>query len=106
MNSVLGASRMRMQKRVYGERTFWLKGKESEMAKEKSLTVVIRPGDRSDKVNTPQQWLPMESRVPLYYIRVPGDQARGISPEFEPDDGSTVQIVKRSVMRLQDSHGQ
>ena len=92
----------RTNKHVHGETALWLKGVEAQMAKARKLTVVIRQGDRSDRVAAPERWLPLLTPVPTYYIAVPGDQAKGIAAQFEPDDGTTVQIVRRAVTRLGD----
>lgn len=69
------------------------------MAKDKILTVIIRVGDRSDPELAPNQWLPLLQPIPVYCIAVPGDQAKGISATFEPDQGITVKIVRRTVTR-------
>lgn len=85
---------------VYGERALWVKGIEAAMAKNHSLTVVIRQGDRSDPEKTPLQWLPLGKPVPIFCIAVPGDQARGVAAQFEDDDGTTVFIAGRLVKPL------
>ena len=96
----------RTNKHKYGEQAFWVKGTEAEMAKEKTLAVILRHGDRSDQVRAPQQWLPLLEPIPVYCISVPGDQANGIEAQFERDQGLTVQIVRRTVTRLGDiRHG-
>lgn len=69
------------------------------MAKDKILTVILRLGDRSDPELAPKQWLPLFQPIPVYCIAVPGDQAKGISATFEPDQGITVKIVRRTVTR-------
>jgi hypothetical protein len=88
---------------IYGERAFWVKGKEAGLMKVRKLTVVIRPGDRSSKWQADKQWLPLDEPIPVYYL-VPGtgNPATGAPPEFEPDIGTTVQIVRRTVTRLKD----
>ncbi len=94
---------MRTNRHVYGERAFWVKGNEAKMVKSQGLTVILRLGDRSDSQKAPKQWLPLFEPIPVYTL-VPGtgDQAKGINPDFEPDDGTTVQIVRRTVTRLGD----
>lgn len=94
---------MRTNKHVYGERAFWVKGREAEMVKKRTLAVVIRLGDRSDRERAPKQWLPLFEPIPVYELVLgTGDPAHGINPEFMPDDGTTVQIVRRTVGRLGD----
>lgn len=94
---------MRTNNHIYGESALWVKGVESEMAKERSLTVILRLGDRSDRLQTPKQWLPLFERVPLYTLILgTGNQDLGIDPDFEPDNGTTVQVVRRTVTRLGD----
>lgn len=94
---------MRTNQHVYGERAFWVKGEEARMAKEHKLTVIIREKDRSDPARAPQQWLPLFEPIPVYTLILgTGDQAKGIDPNFELDDGTTVQIVRRTVTRLGD----
>lgn len=89
---------LRTNNHKYGERAFWVKGKEAVMAKDKILTVILRLGDRSDPELAPKQWLPLLQSIPVYCIAVPGDQTKGM-PTFEPDQGITVKIVRRTVTR-------
>lgn len=93
---------MRTNQHRYGERAFWVKALESKMAKEDSLTVIIREGDRSDPVKAPMQWLPLFESIPVYCIAVPGDQVKGIAAQFEKDAGIAVKIVRRTITRLRD----
>lgn len=92
----------RAKERVYGVPEFWLKGSEAELAKQRQLTVIVRQGDRSDRERAPQQWIPILEPIPVFYISVPGDQMRGVPAQFEPDDGTTVRITRRTVTRLGD----
>lgn len=69
---------------------------------ERELTVIVRQGDRSTQEKAPKQWLPLDTPVPVYFIKVPGDPATGKNPVFAPDDGTTVKIVERFVKRLGD----
>ncbi len=85
---------------IYGERSLWMKGEEAQLVKSRDLTVIIRQGAR-DNPNT-LQWLPMFTPIPVFYIAIPGDQAKSIAAKFEPDDGTTVQIARRTVCRLHD----
>lgn len=93
---------MRTNRHVYGERALWVKGTEAKMAKQGTLTVIIREGDRSDPVKTPMQWLPSFESIPVYCIAVPGDQVKGIAPQFEQDEGIAVKVVRRTVTQLLD----
>lgn len=92
----------RTNQHVYGEMALWLKGDEAQMVKDEVLTVIIRAGDRSSRDLAPQQFLPINTSIPVYYIAVPGDQDRGIAAQFEPDTGRAVRIVGRTVVRLGD----
>lgn len=94
---------MRTNNHTYGERAFWVKGEEAQRVKDRRLTVIIRLGDRSSQDLVPKQWLPLLQPVPVYTLVLgTGDQARGIDPDFEPDNGTTVQVVRRTVTRLCD----
>lgn len=94
---------MRTNHHTYGERALWVKGEEARMAKDKNLVVIIRVGDRSSQNLAPKQWLPLFQPVPVYTLVLgTGDQARGIDPDFEPDNGTAVQVVRRTVTRLCD----
>lgn len=90
----------RATERIYGVPEFWLKGNEAQLAKRRTLTVIIRQGDRSDRQRTPQQWLPLLEPIPVFFISTPGDQSRNIPAQFEPDEGTTVRIIRRTVTRL------
>ena len=73
------------------------------MAKERSLTVILREKDRSSREVAPKQYLPLFEPIPVYrLVDGTGDQAKGIPPDFHPDDGMTVQVVRRAVGRLGD----
>jgi hypothetical protein len=93
---------LRTNQHVYGERSFWVKGREAELIRERMLRVIIRPGDRSDREAAPKQWLPLFEPIPVYCITIPGDQEKKIAAIFAPDDGTTVKIVRRTVTRLGD----
>ena len=94
---------MRTNNHTYGEQALWVKGVEAEMVKKRELTVILRLGDRSDRVQTPKQWLPLFERVPVYTLILgTGNQDLGIHPEFEPDKGTTVWVLRRTVTRLRD----
>lgn len=91
---------MRTNQHVYGERAFWVKGQEAKMVGQKSLTVILREGDRSDQVVAPKQWLPLFEAIPVYFLDEVA--AKGGPLGFEPDDGMTVRVVRRTVGRLGD----
>lgn len=94
---------MRTNKHVYGERTFWVKGREAHLVEARALTVFVRLGDRSAPNKAPLQWLPLFEPIPVYsLIFGTGDQDKGVMPRFELDRGVTVQIVRRTVGRLGD----
>lgn len=94
---------MRTNKHIYGEPSFWLKGEEACMARERRLTVILREKDRSSREVALKQYLPMFEPIPIYYlVDGTGDQAKGIAPDFHPDDGTTVQVVRRRVCRIGD----
>lgn len=105
MNTNEARTEPRTNQHMYGERAFWVKGEEAEKAKGKNLTVILRMGDRSDRERAPKQWLPLFQPIPIYCIAVPGDQEKGISAQFEPDQGLTAQVVRRTVTRLGDITG-
>ena len=91
----------RTNQHVYGEWALWVKRREARLAKNKKLTVILRQGDRSDQRS--KLWLPLFEPVPVYTLILgTGDQAKNILPEFEPDSGLTVRIVRRTITRLCD----
>ncbi|HYF29394.1 MAG TPA: hypothetical protein VEA36_03460 [Candidatus Paceibacterota bacterium] len=85
---------------VYGEHAFWLKDSEVKMARDGTLSVIVRGGDRSTPEKAPKQFLRTNEPVPCYMIAVPGDQDKGISAQFEADGGTTVEVVERIVKPL------
>lgn len=93
---------MRTNKHKYGERAFWVKMLEAEMIRHRELTVVIRTDDRSSPIKAPQQWLPLGYPIPIYFIERPGDQTKGVAARFYPDNGTTVMILHREIVRLGD----
>lgn len=86
---------------MYGERALWVKGVEAEMVKRRELRVILRLGDRSNQVLAPKQWLPLLEPIPVYTLILgTGNQELGIDPEFESDNGTTVLVARRTVIRL------
>lgn len=76
---------------TYGGKGFWIRAAYQEGFGNRTITAVVRPGDRSspnDQRNNP----PGED-LPVRFIRVPGDQQRSIAPELFPDDGTTVRVT-------------
>lgn len=93
----------RTNRHIYGEQAFWVKGGEGSLLKGGDLKVILRLGDRSSRDLAPQQWLPLFEPIPVYTLILgTGDQSKGIDPDFEPDAGVTVWIVRRTVTRLRD----
>ena len=68
--------------------------------RERQITTVIRPGDRSDP-NDPRN-NPPDIDLPVRFIKVPGDQARSIPAELFPDDGTTVRFTGCTVKPIKD----
>lgn len=87
-----------VDKHVYGEVSFWVKGEEARRMKNRRLSVIVRQGDRSNPETL--QYVPEGVPVPVFAIAVPGDQAKGIAAQFEPDDGTTVQVIHKKICRL------
>lgn len=56
-----------------------------------SITVWVRPGDRSDP--TKSKGNPLGVPIPVRFIEKAGNQALGLDPKFYPDDGTTVEIT-------------
>lgn len=88
--------------RVYGCKEFWIKGEEARLMKERELRVIVREDDRSDQTIAPKRWLPLMRPIAVAYIAVSGDQAKGIPPKFEEEDGPVIRVVRRTVTRLGD----
>ena len=90
------------KKHFYGERAFWVKGQEAYLVKARDLTVILRPGDRSDpKI---PQCLPLNEPLPIFFL-IPGTgdpKDRLKPPEFEEDDGTTVRVISRTIRALKD----
>lgn len=85
---------------VYGEEAFWLKKGEETLARQRLLTVIVRPDDRTSEERTPQQFVSRNKPIPLFYIAKEGDQAKNIGPVFHDDDGTTVEVVEQKVVEL------
>ena len=84
----------------YGEEAFWLKKGESELAKRLRLTVIIRQDDRTDESKMPKQFVNVGKPVPVF--RLDAIAAEGGPLGFDPDDGTTVEVVRQKVVKLGD----
>ena len=81
---------------VYGEIAFWVKKLEAHLIRDRQLSVFIRPDARDNPAL--KQWLPLFTPVPVFYLDAAA--AKGGPLGFEPDDGTTVEVVRRTVCRL------
>lgn len=84
----------------YGGKGLWIRAPYMALFKEKKIRAVIRPGKRY--TSSDPRSLPLEENLPVRFIRVPGDQSRGIQPELYPDDGTTIRVIIVSLRRIRD----
>lgn len=85
---------------TYGGKGFWIRAAYMEGFKDKSITAVVRPGDRSDPKD--QRNNPLGEDLPVRFIDVPGDQSRGIPALLFRDDGTTVRVTECLVRQIRD----
>lgn len=64
------------------------------------MTAAVRPGDRSGPKDP--RYIPIGVPIPARIIKMPGNQALGISPILEPDEGITVEITEYLVSKVDD----
>ena len=85
---------------VYGGKGFWLRAAYMDGFGDKSITAVVRLGDRSDPANPRNN--PIGEDLPVRFIRVPGNQEAGIEPKLFDDDGITVRVTASSARLIRD----
>lgn len=84
---------------TYGGTGLWIRAAYRDGFSNKSITAVVRRGDRSNPTNA--RFLPDGEGLPVRFIRVPGDQARNTPPELFEDEGITVRIISYMVKRIE-----
>ena len=84
----------------YGEEAFWLKKNESQLARNYRLNVIIRQDDRTDEAKMPKQFVNVGKPIPIFHLDAIA--ADGGRLGFEPDDGTTVEVVRQKVVKLRD----
>jgi len=76
----------------------WVRSVHKPGFQREEIRMYVRPGDRSD----PRKFKgnPLGEPIAVRFISKPGNQALGVSPEFDPDDGTTIEMVACFVKRL------
>lgn len=82
----------------YGDQGLWIRKVYREGFLNRTITAVVRPGDRSIP-KTPGYFLPY-TYLPVRFIRKPGESRVGVEGNLFPDDGTTVQVTGRIVKTI------
>lgn len=85
---------------TYGGKGFWIRAEYREGFKNRTITAVIRPGDRSNPKDPRNN--PRGVDLPVRFIRIPGEPSLGIDAQLFPDDGTTVRITGCIVKRIRE----
>lgn len=85
---------------THGMIGFWVRAPHMEGFQNRSITTVVREGDRSNPSDT--RHAPEGEDLAVRFIKKVGDGSRGIKAELYPDDGTTVRRVGMKVKRLKD----
>lgn len=85
---------------VYGQVGLWIRAVYKEGFKNKTITAVVRAGDRTNPDDF--KCIPEGVDMPVRFIKRPGDASRDINAELYPDDGTTIRRVGVIVKRIGD----
>ncbi len=83
---------------IYGTPGLWERIVYRELYQTQTIRACVRPGDRSNP--TLKTHIPLETPVPVRFIKRPGIQEEDIPPIFVEDDGTTVIIRERIIKRV------
>jgi len=87
----------------YGTPALWIRAAYMEGFRNRSITAVVRVGDRTDPNDF--KYVPADVDFPVRFIRKPGDVSRNIDAELFPDDGTTIRrtdCIMKKISELTD----
>lgn len=87
---------------TYGVPALWIRSVYHEGFQNRSITAVVRPGDRSSYEKTPNTYLPLNTDLAVRFIITPGDVKTKTLPVLMPDDGTTISVSECIVKRIGD----
>lgn len=85
---------------TYGISALWIRSVYYEGFQNRSITAVVRPGDRSSEAKTPKTYLPTGTDLAVRFIVTPGNVETGALPVLMPDDGTTISVTECIVKRI------
>jgi len=86
----------------FGNFGMWIRPLYMEGFQNKTITAVVRPGDRSTPSEPTGYWLPKGKDVAIRFIKKAGDPVKKVPPEFFPDEGITVHVTDCIVKKIRD----